>query len=136
MRLPVCVVAVMMLAATGCDSVRPGGEPARAAAVEVAAVEVAQPEIQDLRETITLIGSVVADEQVTVYSRVSGYLRELNVDIGDTVRQGAPLAKIDVPEMAASIEEKQALLVQAQAQVEEAQAAVGPSGHPIVYGPR
>lgn len=111
------------LGALGCGA-PPGAEqsPAEDAAVRVTA---APPEIRTLSETITLSGAIVAEEQVTVYARLSGYLQSLDVDIGDRVRKGQPLAVIEAPELTASLEEKKAALAEAEAAVEEAKAAIG-----------
>ncbi len=38
-----------------------------------------------------------------IRAKVSGYVRELSVDIGDFVEVGAPLAKLDVPELDAQV---------------------------------
>lgn len=40
-------------------------------------------------------------QEATLYAKVAGYLKTLNVDIGDTVTQGQLLAVIEVPEMLA-----------------------------------
>ena len=88
-------------------------------------VTVAQPERRDLTEEITLAGTIVPDEQVTLYAKVSGYLKTISVDIGDRVEKGRLLAEIDVPEMVASLEEKKAALVRAGAQLQQAKASVG-----------
>lgn len=116
------VVAVIALAVSGCSpeptAELPANEP------QSVAVSAVTPERRDLVDRIELVGAIVPEEQVTVYPKVSGYLKSLTVDIGDRVRQGQTLAEIDIPEMAASIEEKRAAIVQAEALVEQAKAAV------------
>src|SRR5947209_13150493 len=44
-------------------------------------------------------GSVHAFESVNLRPKVSGFLKKLNVDIGDRVKRGQVLATIDVPEL-------------------------------------
>jgi RND family efflux transporter MFP subunit len=87
-------------------------------------VKVAKLDVRDIVDRITLAGSIVPDEQVTLYAKVTGYLKTLSVDIGDRVRKGQVLAEIEVPEMSAGLEEKRAALLQAEAQVEQAKASV------------
>jgi len=87
-------------------------------------VQVAKPELRDITDRITLAGSLVPDEQVTLYAKVTGYLKTLSVDIGDRVRKGQLLAEIEVPEMSAGLEEKRAALFRAEAEVEQAKASV------------
>ena len=66
---------------------------------QVLDVEVVSPARGDIVRTVSLPTSVEADQRATLYSRVSGYLESISVDIGDRVRRGQLLAKIDVPEI-------------------------------------
>lgn len=87
-------------------------------------VTVAKPDRRDISDRITLAGSIVPDAQVTLYAKVTGYLKTLSVDIGDRVREGQLLAEIEVPEMTAGLAEKRAMLFRAEAEVEQAKASV------------
>jgi membrane fusion protein (multidrug efflux system) len=44
---------------------------------------------------------VLALQEVTIYAKVSGYLKTLTVDKGDAVKEGQLLAEIEVPELLA-----------------------------------
>lgn len=122
-RLVSSVALPIALGAMGCgpppDAQPPPTEDA------AARVTAEKPEIRTLSETIDLAGAIVAEEQVTVYAKLTGYLQSLDVDIGDRVRKGQPLAVIEAPELTASLEEKKAALAEAEAAVEEAKAATG-----------
>jgi RND family efflux transporter MFP subunit len=50
------------------------------------------------RRTLSLIGEASPFAEVTLYAKVSGYLRPLKADKGDRVRAGQLLAKIESPE--------------------------------------
>lgn len=78
-------------------------------------VEVVSPVREDIVRTISLPTSVEADQQATLYSKVSGYLESISVDIGDRVRKGQLLAKIDVPEIVNQHSEAEAGLAVAEA---------------------
>src|SRR5438067_2011451 len=69
-------------------------EPDRSAEVQV---EVAHPQKGGADRTTVQPGSVQAFESVQLYAGVSGYLKTLNVDIGDRVTKGQILAQVDVP---------------------------------------
>ena len=63
-------------------------------------------------------------------AKVSGYIREINVDIGDRVREGQLLATLEIPEMqddltraAAAIEEANAELATARDELQRAESA-------------
>ncbi len=122
------VVLCFVLGVSGCPAPESSGgttaslqedAPARAIAVSVS-----KPDRRDITDRITVPGTVTPYEQVTLYAKVTGYLKSIKVDIGDRVRRGDVLAEIDVPEMAASIEEKRAAVVRAEAQVEQAKASI------------
>lgn len=70
----------------------------------VTASEVRQP------EELTLPGTVVPVSTTHIYARATGYLRTLNVDIGDTVRRGQLLAVIESPDLDATVQQQQSLL--------------------------
>jgi membrane fusion protein (multidrug efflux system) len=50
---------------------------------------------------LTLPATVMAYQQTTLYAKVAGYLKKLNVDKGDAVKEGDALADIEVPELLA-----------------------------------
>ncbi len=87
-------------------------------------VSVTKAQQRDLVDRIDLTGSLTADEQVTVYAKVPGYLKAIHLDISDRVRQGQLIAELEVPEMTAGLAEKRAALLKAQAVLEQARAAV------------
>jgi multidrug efflux pump subunit AcrA (membrane-fusion protein) len=70
----------------------------------VTASEVRQP------EELTLPGTVVPVSTTHIYARATGYLKTLNVDIGDRVRRGQLLAVIQASDLDASVEQQQSLL--------------------------
>jgi RND family efflux transporter MFP subunit len=76
----------------------------------------------DLRRTTTQAATVHAYESVDVYSRVSGYLKSVKVDIGDVVKRGQLVAEVFVPELGAELERDEAALAQARVSVKLTQA--------------
>ncbi len=82
-------------------------------------------ERQELTGRLRLAGTLVPYEQVTLYAKVTGYLKSLKVDIGDRVRKGQLLAEIEAPEMENALGEKRAALLKAGAALEQARALVG-----------
>lgn len=92
-------------------------DPNSTVAVEV---EVMTPRDRTVSRQIELPARIEAFQQSTVYSRVSGYLGRVAVDIGDRVREGQVLARIDVPELADEYRVLEAKLDTSQAQREGA----------------
>ena len=106
-----------------------GEESAGGAQVDV---QVVSPVRRDVRRQIELPVSVEAFETTTLLSKVSGYLSRIEVDIGDSVREGQVIASIEVPEIADELVEAEAELdakladhAAAQAELERAQADFG-----------
>ena len=77
-------------------------------------VQTIHPKHGEIVRRVTLPGNVMAYQEATLYAKVAGYLKTINVDKGDTVKEGDLLAEIEAPEMLAD-------LVKAKAEAEAAQ---------------
>ncbi len=86
------------------------------------AVKVIRAERADVSRTITLPATVEAFEVAPLHAKVSGYLKEIAVDIGDRVTREEVLAVLDVPEMSAEYAAAEGRLAEARAQQAKAQA--------------
>jgi len=64
----------------------------------------------DVVRYVSLPGTVKANRQVTLYSKVPGYLKSLSVDKGDAVQAGQLLGEIEVPELVADLAKQKAEL--------------------------
>lgn len=54
-----------------------------------------KPSVEEIRDEISLTGDILPVQQANVYSKVSGNIEKIFVDIGDYVRQGQVLALMD-----------------------------------------
>jgi len=81
-------------------------------------VAVVKPKRADAGSDLFLPADVRPFQQTSIFPRANGYLSKLYVDIGDTVKEGQPLADIETPEV-------EAQLAQARASVQQQQANVG-----------
>ena len=61
-------------------------------------------------------------EEVDVYAKATGYIEHMAVDIGDEVKAGQELARLDVPEMGAELLSAEAVVATASANVKRAEA--------------
>jgi HlyD family secretion protein len=100
--------------------------PGRATAVDVAIATTAP--LQSVRE---YTGTTQPVQEVAIRAQAEGQLRQLNVDVGDRVRQGQTLARIDdslldaaTAEAAAELASRRAEIGQLQSQVSDAQTQV------------
>lgn len=71
---------------------------ARAAEFEAA---VAKPQRGPITRFVTLPGELKAAQQATLYAKVTGYLKSIAVDKGDSVEEGAVIAELEAPELLA-----------------------------------
>jgi HlyD family secretion protein len=119
--------AVAGALSAGCN--QSSGEPvnktgAPAAEPPSLAVTVVKPQRTTLQLRVRQPGTVQAFEQTPIFAKISGYVREWKVDIGDRVRKNQVLATLWVPEMEDDLRQKEALVEQAAAEVELAENAV------------
>jgi len=56
-----------------------------------------------ISRTLELAAVFQPFQEVDIHGKVSGYIRRINVDIGDRVRQGQVLATLEVPELQAQV---------------------------------
>jgi multidrug efflux pump subunit AcrA (membrane-fusion protein) len=61
-------------------------------------------------EELTLPGTVVPVSTTHIYSRAAGYVKALNVDIGDRVHRDQLLAAIEAPDLDATVQQQRSLL--------------------------
>lgn len=62
-------------------------------------VEVVAVVSRELDATLKLPAEITADQTVSIYPRVSGFLEELTVDRGSPIKKGQLLARISAPEL-------------------------------------
>jgi RND family efflux transporter MFP subunit len=88
-------------------------------------VRVVKPERKTVRHPIEQPGfNIEAFQETPLYAKITGYVLQSNVDIGDSVRKNDILALLYVPEMKVELEQKQAAVRQSAAQIEQARATV------------
>ena len=87
---------------------------------EVRPVRVITIEKQDAGSTITLTGRLQAQAEINQSFRIDGRMIARNVDVGDRVRPGQVLARLDRMNEESSLQSARAQLAAAQAQAPEA----------------
>jgi RND family efflux transporter MFP subunit len=89
----------------------PQGVPAR----EVGVVAVTR---KNLQSTLVVSSELVPFQQIDVYAKEAGFVKQLNVDYGTHVKAGQVLAVLEIPELQLQLDEDQAEINDAQGQVE------------------
>lgn len=108
----------LLVAMAACHSSSDGGA-AKAASVPSARVAVAQR--GDISHVLTLAGQFQPYQVVDVHPKVSGYMKKINVDIGDIVREGQTLAVLEVPELKAQLQQTVFAVEQSKEEIVRAQ---------------
>ena len=84
----------------------------------VPVVSVIHPARTAARVELELPGNIMAFEEAPIYARVSGYLKQWFTDIGTGVVEGQQLAEIETPELDQELNQADAALAQANANLE------------------
>ncbi len=85
-------------------------------------VTVARPQPAAAHQSLRLPGNVVAYERTSLYAKVTGYLEEVRVDIGDRVQKDQILAILTIPEMVPELMLAEAELMAGRARAQKAEA--------------
>ena len=112
----VCAVSIFAQAPAAPSIAAPPAPPAL--------VSVAAPRTGNLIGEIALPANFEPYDRVALYAKLTGYLTDLVLDVGDSVKAGQVVAKISIPEMNSQLQLAQAQIEAAKAEVARAQANV------------
>jgi RND family efflux transporter MFP subunit len=88
---------------------------------DIPTVAVAKVSTEDLSHGLVLTAEFRPFQEVDVMAKVAGFVKQINVDVGDRVKQGQLLATLEIPEMADDLRRADAAVVRARAEVTRAQ---------------
>jgi RND family efflux transporter MFP subunit len=99
--------------------------PAKSAEVDSRPqVEVVHPRRVTVAQRLQTNATLAAFEEADLFAKVTGYLSDVRVDIGDHVKAGQILAVIDIPELEQQLAEDKAQLASKQSALETARRQV------------
>src|ERR1035438_5777251 len=106
-----------------------------ATAPDIATVAVAKAVNADLSRSLILTAEFKPYQEVDVMAKVSGYVKEIRVDVGDRVKEGALLATLEIPEMDDDLRKSQAGVRHSQSEVARAEDEISraKSAHDIAH---
>jgi HlyD family secretion protein len=109
------VVAVAAVAATiavaGCSKAQSAGPRSREAAAKPVDTEAVRQEA--VQRAIEVVGTLAAEEQVTISSQADGAVSKVLVDLGDRVKAGQVLIELDREKLEYNLELQKAALTRA-----------------------
>lgn len=98
------VSAALTLGLTSCSDGRPAVE-ASAPSVTVGVTKILR---RNLKREITLSSELVPFQEIDVYAKEAGYVKNLYVDYGARVKAGQLIATLEIPELEAQLHEDEA----------------------------
>ncbi len=126
----VVTAVLLFLAASITSCARNGGAETSGPAADVPVVPAVRVTRADLSNSVVLTAEFIPFQEIDVMAKVSGYIREINVDIGDRVHEGQHLATLEIPEMqddlaraAAAVQEADAELATARDELRRAESS-------------
>ncbi len=99
---PIALIALCLGAAESCGHSGPSSPSVSADAPTPAAV--VQVRRTPLSNTLSIAGEFLPYQEVELHAKVAGYIRNINVDIGDHVHKGQVLAVLEIPELVAQLQ--------------------------------
>jgi HlyD family secretion protein len=120
-------VAALLPIGSGCS--RPiAAEPVKTAKTTPTSsldrVTAGPPQRKPLKLYTTQPGRVEAFEETPLFPKISGYVEQVLVDIGDPVKRDQSLIELRVPEMQDELKQKDSLVALAEAELKQADATV------------
>jgi len=122
--LPMAAISSIVLAAlvapacSKTEAIEPAGKSEKS---DVPVVAVAKAASADLSHSLVLTAEFRPFQEVEVMSKVAGFVRNINVDVGDRVKKDQLLAVLEVPELADDMARAKANVDRAKADVARAQ---------------
>src|SRR5271156_3584858 len=99
------ILSIAVLGAAGCDT-----PVTSMTTVQKVTVDVVHPIRGQIAKDIDLPGDVVGFYEAALHAKVTGYLKSISVDKGDSVKKGQVLAELEVPELQSNLMQSQANL--------------------------
>jgi len=117
------VAAILALVGTGCSKIRAsaGTEPQVSS---VPTVGITAVTMKPIERQLTVSSELVPFQEIDVYAKEAGYLRDLRVDYGSRVREGDLMATLEIPELEQLISQDKAAVQRATDQVDHAEREV------------
>jgi RND family efflux transporter MFP subunit len=108
---------------------------AASAATEPPTVSVAKIVRGDLAQTLTLSAEFRPYQEIEVHAKVAGYVKTINVDVGDRVNAGQLLAVLEIPELQDEMVQDEASVKRSREEVNRAQADLerAESAHEVAH---
>jgi len=110
-----CAGAAVLLTSCSTTNAKQGQDPT------VPVVGVSQVTRQDLSRTLRLAAEFRPYQEVDLDAKVAGYVKDIQVDIGDRVRAGQLLAVLEIPELQDQVQQAKGVVERSREEIQRAQ---------------
>ena len=114
-------LAVILCGVASCDRA-PATSAAGKAEADDSNVAVAKAKREDLSQSVGITAEFLPWQDVEIHAKVAGYVKQINVDVGDHAKAGDVLATLEIPEIEDEQKQADAAVLTAQEQVKSTQA--------------
>lgn len=118
-RLAILVVSVLLPVLAGCGGTEPASAPAAPAEIRARTAVVKPVPVPDVA---WVTGSVTAARRAEPGTKILGRVQAVTVDVGDAVRAGQILVRLEDADLRAAVAQADAAIAMAEAQVDNAHA--------------
>jgi RND family efflux transporter MFP subunit len=118
---PAVLLVFLAICLSSCQRVRPARANGEESLPRASVVRVTRA---NLASILKVAGQFEAYQEVDLHAKVSGYIRRINVDIGDRVHVGQVIATLEVPELNAQVAGAQAEVRHSQSEITRAESEV------------
>lgn len=95
---PIAALALLALTLSACSDRKEQADPAPVA------VRIVQPERRTIHESLEYLGSVHSTTEIQITARLQGSVASIDVEEGASIRRGARLLRLFVPDLEAGVE--------------------------------
>jgi RND family efflux transporter MFP subunit len=114
------LLAPALIATVCCSCSRQNVQAQELKPTEATVVAVTKVALDDISRQVVLTAEFTPFQEIDVMAKVAGYVKRINVDVGDRVQEGQLLATIEVPEMADDQSRAQSMLNRSHAELDRA----------------
>ncbi len=115
--LPLSLLVLISACSSGKQEQAANANNREEISAQIIEVSTAQVVERNMRRSLEVVGSLEAQDDVTVSSQLSGNLDDITVDVGTVVRQGQVIARLDPRELRFRADQQEAALRQAEAKL-------------------
>jgi RND family efflux transporter MFP subunit len=119
-RAGAAAIAAVLVLGIGCSKSRVRASSGETSTAALPTVGVAEVTVRPISRDLTVSSELVPFQEIDVYAKESGYVKDLMVDYGSRVQKGQLMAVLEIPELESRVVQDAAAIQRASDQVKHA----------------